>query len=182
MKMAIKGLKESDGTFLFQRAMEPHLKRVLALAEFFPGVTQEQKSALALLLQNKQKPGQLAEGDSEIHDQEEQKPPQRAEGDGEIHVEEKHRPKQLAEGDREMHVKKYTFKSNNVIELLTELQRKFENDLLAATKEEANAVNAHALAKQASDAARAAAEKSKGKNRQRWQTRLQTTPHTKLIW
>jgi len=71
------------------------------------------------------------------------------------------RPDQLAEGDQAAHVKKYNFKSGNVIELLKELQRKFEDDLLASTKAETNTENAYKLEKQARDAAQAAAEKSK---------------------
>merc|ERR1712139_571473 len=71
------------------------------------------------------------------------------------------RPDQLAEGDRAGHVKKYNFKSGNIIELLKELQRKFEDDLLASTKAETNAENAYKLEKQARDAANAAAAKSK---------------------
>merc|ERR1711982_202007 len=71
------------------------------------------------------------------------------------------KPDQLAEGDRAAHVKKYNFKSGNVIELLKELQRKFEDDLLASTKAETNAENSYELAKQARDAAHEAASKSK---------------------
>jgi len=118
---AIKGLKESDGTFLAQKVATPQLRRVLALAEL-KGVKEEQRSALAFLLQ---------------------------------------KPEQLAEGDRAKHVKAYNFKSGNIIELLKELQRKFEDDLLASTKAETNALNAYDLEKQARDAANAAAEKSK---------------------
>jgi DNA repair exonuclease SbcCD ATPase subunit len=70
-------------------------------------------------------------------------------------------PKQLSEGDFEKHVDKYSFKSDNVIELLKELQLKFEDDQLEATKAETNAQNAYELAKQARDNAIAAAEKSK---------------------
>merc|ERR1719183_774028 len=118
---AIKGLKESDGTFLAQKAATPQLHRALALAELV-GVNDEQRSALASLLQ---------------------------------------KPEQLAAGDRAKHVKAYNFKSRNIIELLKELQRKFEDDLLVSTKAETNAENAYALEKQARDAANAAADKSK---------------------
>merc|ERR1719183_2727470 len=118
---AVKGLKESDGTFLAQKVATPQLKRALALAEL-TGVKDEQRSALAALLQ---------------------------------------KPEQLAAGDQAKHVKAYNFKSGNIIELLKELQRKFEDDLLVSTKAETNSENAYALEKQARDAANAAAEKSK---------------------
>lgn len=125
VKMALVTLKESDGTFLSQRAMEPHVMRALALAETSNSMSVRQISQAVM-------------------------------------QEEKGKPKQLAEGDRELHVKKYDFKSNSVIELLAELQRKFEDDLLAAKKAEKNALAAFELAKKAREAAKAAAEKSKG--------------------
>jgi len=65
-------------------------------------------------------------------------------------------------GDEGKHVKKYNFKSDNVIELLKELQLKFEDDLTAADAAETKAANAYALEKSARDNAEAAAEKSKG--------------------
>lgn len=71
------------------------------------------------------------------------------------------RPDLLAGGDDAAHVQKYAFKSNNVIEMLKELEAKFEDQLLEATKEETNALNQYALAKQARDATTAAAEASK---------------------
>merc|ERR1719238_1055215 len=71
------------------------------------------------------------------------------------------RPDQLAAGDEAAHVDKYDFKSENVIELLKQLKLSFEDQKLAATKEETNAVNAYELAKNARDAAIEAAEKSK---------------------
>jgi len=71
------------------------------------------------------------------------------------------RPKQLAEGDEAAHVDKYDFKSENVIELLKQLELKFEDDKLAGTKAETNAINAYKLAKRARDNAITAATKSK---------------------
>jgi len=71
------------------------------------------------------------------------------------------RPKQLAEGDEAAHVDKYDFKSENVIELLKQLQLKFEDDKLAGTKAETNSLNSYGLAKSARDNAIAAANKSK---------------------
>jgi len=73
------------------------------------------------------------------------------------------RPKQLAKGDLGAHVDKYEFKSGNVIELLKDLKKKFQDDKLAATKDETNAANSYALAKQARDTANAAAKASKKK-------------------
>merc|ERR1719498_354861 len=73
------------------------------------------------------------------------------------------RPDQLAAGDLDDHVDKYDFKSENVIELLKQLKLKFEDDKLAGTKAETNAVNAYELAKSARDNAIDAAEKSKDK-------------------
>merc|ERR1719456_1430557 len=61
------------------------------------------------------------------------------------------RPKQLAEGDLDAHVDKYDFKSENVIELLKQLQMKFEDDKLAGTKAETNAQNSHDQAEEARD-------------------------------
>merc|ERR1719498_1008936 len=75
----------------------------------------------------------------------------------------KKRPDQLAEGDLDAHVDKYDFKSENVIELLKQLKLKFQDDKLACTKAETNAVNAYELAKQARDNAIDAAKKSKEK-------------------
>jgi len=71
------------------------------------------------------------------------------------------KPEQLAAGDEQAHVKKYNFKSNNIIELLKELLRKFEDDLLAAKKGETNASNAYDMEKSARDGAIDAATKSK---------------------
>merc|ERR1719487_1018815 len=106
---AIKGLKESGGTFLAQRVATPQLRRALALAEL-SGAKEEQRSALAFLLQ---------------------------------------KPEQLAEGDRAKHVKNYNFKSGNIIELLKELQRKFEDELIETNTGNDNAENAYQLEKQA---------------------------------
>merc|ERR1719377_322344 len=71
------------------------------------------------------------------------------------------RPDQLAAGDKKAHVDKYDFKSENVIELLKQLKLKFEDDQLATTKAETNALNAYALSKEARDNAIDAAKKSK---------------------
>jgi len=75
----------------------------------------------------------------------------------------KKRPDQLAAGDLDAHVDKYDFKSENVIELLKQLKMKFEDDKLAGTKAETNAVNAYKVAKEARDNARDAAQDSKKK-------------------
>merc|ERR1719486_570973 len=75
----------------------------------------------------------------------------------------KERPTLKAEGDMEAHVDKYDFKSENVIELLKELKLKFEDDKLAGTKAETNALNSYALSKEARDNAIDAATKSKKK-------------------
>jgi hypothetical protein len=75
----------------------------------------------------------------------------------------KKRPEQLAEGDLDAHVDKYDFKSENVIELLKNLKKKFQDDKLQATKEETNSVNAYELAKQARDTAIKAAQDSQKK-------------------
>jgi hypothetical protein len=69
----------------------------------------------------------------------------------------------FAKGDLGAHVDKYDFKSENVIELLKQLKLKFEDDKLAGTKAETNAVNAYDLAKEARDNAKKAANKSKDK-------------------
>merc|ERR1740138_990751 len=73
------------------------------------------------------------------------------------------KPDQLAKGDSEKHTDKYDFKSENVIELLKNLKLKFEDDQLAATKAETNALNAYALSKKARDNSIDAATKSKEK-------------------
>jgi DNA repair exonuclease SbcCD ATPase subunit len=73
------------------------------------------------------------------------------------------RPVLKAEGDMEAHIDKYDFKSENVIELLEQLRLKFQDDQLAGTKAETNAINAYDLSKQARDDAIKAAEKSKDK-------------------
>jgi len=66
-----------------------------------------------------------------------------------------------AMGDLKKHTKKYSFKSDNVIDLLKELQLKFKDDLTAADAEETAGANAYALEKAARDGAEAAATKSK---------------------
>jgi len=66
-----------------------------------------------------------------------------------------------AAGDAAAHVDKYSFKSGSVIELLKTLKEKFEDERLAATKAETNALNAYNLAKQARDDASKAAGESK---------------------
>merc|ERR1719265_2102423 len=72
------------------------------------------------------------------------------------------RPVLKAEGDLEAHVDKYDFKSENVIELLKQLRLKFEDDQLAGTKAETNAINAYELSEEARKNAHKAASKSKG--------------------
>jgi hypothetical protein len=71
------------------------------------------------------------------------------------------RPDQLAAGDYEEHVKEYSFKSGSVIELLKGLLTKFEDEKLAATKEETNSLNAYDLSSQSREAAKEAATDSK---------------------
>jgi len=66
-----------------------------------------------------------------------------------------------ATGDLKTHTKKYSFKSDNVIDLLKELNLKFQDDLTTADTEETAAANAFALEKQARDASEAAGTKSK---------------------
>lgn len=67
----------------------------------------------------------------------------------------------LSKGMAKAHEKKYTFKSNNVVDLLKELKLKFEDDRVAATKEETNKLNAYELAKEARKAAIEAAKDAK---------------------
>jgi DNA repair exonuclease SbcCD ATPase subunit len=74
----------------------------------------------------------------------------------------KPRPDQLAEGDLSKHTDKYDFKSENVIELLKQLKLMFEDEKLAGTTAETNAINAYEMAKEARDNAIDAAKKSKG--------------------
>jgi len=64
----------------------------------------------------------------------------------------------LSKGMAKAHEKKYTFKSNNVVDLLKELKLKFEDDRVTATKEETNRLNEYELAKEARKAAIAAAK------------------------
>jgi chromosome segregation ATPase len=70
---------------------------------------------------------------------------------------------QYAKGDLAAHTDKYDFKSENVIELLKQLKLAFEDEKLAGTKAETNAINAYDLAKEARDNAKKAANKSKDK-------------------
>jgi uncharacterized coiled-coil protein SlyX len=71
------------------------------------------------------------------------------------------KPKSKAEGDLAKHTDKYDFKSENVIELLKQLQLKFEDEKLEVTKAETNALNAYDLSKAARDNSIEAAKKSK---------------------
>jgi len=71
------------------------------------------------------------------------------------------RPDFLSKGNGSAHVKKYSFKSNSVIELLKELKQKFEEDKLQNVKEETNAINAYELAKESRQDLRDAKTKSK---------------------
>merc|ERR1719191_246309 len=73
------------------------------------------------------------------------------------------RPDQLASGDLSAHVDKYDFKSENVIELLKQLQAKFEDEKLATIKAETNRQNAYKLAKLARDNAISAAQEAAAK-------------------
>jgi DNA repair exonuclease SbcCD ATPase subunit len=73
------------------------------------------------------------------------------------------RPELKAKGDYESHIDKYDFKSENVIELLKQLKLKFQDEKLAGTKDETNAINSYELATQARDDSAAAATKSKEK-------------------
>jgi len=63
------------------------------------------------------------------------------------------RPDLQARGDYGKHTQQYSFKSDNIIELLKELKASFEDQRVAATKAETNAVNAHGLSKDARDRA-----------------------------
>jgi len=67
----------------------------------------------------------------------------------------------MAAGDMQAHKKSYSFKGGNVLELLKQLELKFEDDLTQVEKEETNRVNSYNLAKDARDNAITAAEKSK---------------------
>jgi len=67
----------------------------------------------------------------------------------------------MAAGDMQAHKKSYSFKGGNVLELLKQLELKFEDDLTQVEKEETNRVNAYNLAKDARDNAIKAAEKAK---------------------
>jgi hypothetical protein len=73
------------------------------------------------------------------------------------------RPDLLAKGDKDSHIDKYDFKSENVIELLKQLEQKFKAERLALVKAETNAINAYKLAKVARDNAIKAAKDSKSK-------------------
>jgi hypothetical protein len=64
----------------------------------------------------------------------------------------------LEEFDHIAHTDKYDFKSENVIELLKQLQAKFEDEKLATIKAETNRQNAYKLAKLARDNAISAAQ------------------------
>jgi hypothetical protein len=64
-------------------------------------------------------------------------------------------------GDRKAHVKPYKFKSDNVIDLLKELQLKFEDDLTTADTEETAGANSYSLEKNARTSAIDASKKSK---------------------
>jgi hypothetical protein len=73
----------------------------------------------------------------------------------------KERPEFEAGGSADAHVKNYRFKSDNVVELLKQLQMKFEADLTQSRKEETNAQNAFELAKAARHDERGAVVKAK---------------------
>merc|ERR1719453_2962929 len=75
------------------------------------------------------------------------------------------RPDQLAKGDLGGHVKKYSFKSDNVIDLLKELKLKFEDDLTAADVAETAGANQYALEKSARDNAETASKKSRSQKK-----------------
>merc|ERR1719360_312571 len=77
----------------------------------------------------------------------------------------------LSKGMAKAHEKKYTFKSNNVVDLLKELKLKFEDDRVAATKEETNKLNAYELAKEARKAAIEAAKDAKTEREERSEIR-----------
>jgi len=72
-----------------------------------------------------------------------------------------------AMGDRKAHVKKYSFKSDNIIDLLKELKIKFEDDQTANQAEQTNAQNAYSLEKDARQNERDAADKLKGQKEDR---------------
>jgi len=76
-------------------------------------------------------------------------------------VDAKPRPDQKVKGDEKKHVKKYSFKSDNVIDLLKELKLKFEDDYTELTKDETSSANGYTLEKEARDNAEKAADKSK---------------------
>jgi len=67
----------------------------------------------------------------------------------------------MAAGDMQAHKKSYSFKGGNVLELLKQLELKFEDDLTQVEKEETNRVNSYNLAKDARDNAITAATKAK---------------------
>merc|ERR1719409_1019820 len=57
--------------------------------------------------------------------------------------------------------KTYNFKGGDIIELMKQLEMKFEDDLVEIEKEETNSINAYNLAKKARDNAHDAADDSK---------------------
>jgi len=70
-------------------------------------------------------------------------------------------PDFLAKGDYGARVEKYSFKSDNIIDLLKELKMVFEDERVEGTKAETQEQNAFHLAKNARDAAVQAAEDAK---------------------
>merc|ERR1719162_2330089 len=75
------------------------------------------------------------------------------------------KPDQLAKGNLKTHTKKYSFKSDNVIDLLKELKLKFQDDLTAADVAETAGANQYALEKSARDNAETASKKSRSQKK-----------------
>lgn len=73
----------------------------------------------------------------------------------------KNRPELKSRGDYEGHIDKYSFKSSSVIEMLKTLKLKFEDEKIAANKDETNAINAYELALNAREEVKARKEESK---------------------
>eukprot|EP00429_Kryptoperidinium_foliaceum_P042473 CAMPEP_0176105864 /NCGR_PEP_ID=MMETSP0120_2-20121206/53125_1 /TAXON_ID=160619 /ORGANISM="Kryptoperidinium foliaceum, Strain CCMP 1326" /LENGTH=730 /DNA_ID=CAMNT_0017439983 /DNA_START=59 /DNA_END=2251 /DNA_ORIENTATION=- len=79
---------------------------------------------------------------------------------GFVAYEPKERPDTKAAGDYEGHIKKYSFKSDSVIELLKELKLKFEDELTEMNAEETNAINAFQLSSKAREQSSSAKQAS----------------------
>jgi len=148
----------SGAQALYEEQSSAHSETIKAISDAI-AILEQSKADTATLLGSRQRVSRVVALLGEAGASEEERRRLAAFASGEY--EPKERPELKASGDQESHVKRYSFKSHSVIELLKELQLKFEDEFTAMNTEETNAVNAHQLSAKARKQLRTARDDSR---------------------